>query len=454
MFMFDRSYVADILAVPGGLADLIGRFLTQFFLYAWVGSAIVALLLSSIFLLSLRTARQGWFGGLSLLPAFALWVFFCDENALIGAIVALMLALLADWALSAIAHRVARLSLRVVSAPLLYWLMGPLAIVAGLLGLISALRQRDKWDVLAALGAIILIVLMPLAAQYCLAIPLDRLYLSPHYFRDLMVVPASLWVAAALTIVVPLLPATASNKFMSVAICIVTLSAGGWAVGKNYNAASENVMAYDFMARFQQWNRIIDASKKKAPRNSISCTALNLALGMKGQLANHLLDYPQNGLMGLLPEFSRDPISPLTTGEAYYQLGLVNTAQQFVFEAQESIQDCQKSSRCYMRLAETNLIMGSYEVSRKYLLALQKTMFYKDWAEQRLQLLDDETAIEQHSDYGRLRQMLPQEDHLFMESDVPTMLGLQLMANNANQLAYEYAQAVMILSQQQRQRQR
>ena len=54
LFLFDSTYVWDVMKHPGGLADLLGRFCTQFFLFAWVGAAIIALLLSAVQLLTLR----------------------------------------------------------------------------------------------------------------------------------------------------------------------------------------------------------------------------------------------------------------------------------------------------------------------------------------------------------------------------------------------------------------
>ena len=56
---------------------------------------------------------------------------------------------------------------------------------------------------------------------------------------------------------------------------------------------------------------------------------------------------------------------------------MITVAQRTVFEAQEAILDFQKSGRCYQRLAQTYLILGNYEVARKYLIALQKTLFYR-----------------------------------------------------------------------------
>ena len=78
LFLFDSDYVWDIVRQPGGVADLLGRFCTQFFLYAWVGALIIALLLSAVQLLVLRLANWGWFYGLSFVPSFLLWLFLLD----------------------------------------------------------------------------------------------------------------------------------------------------------------------------------------------------------------------------------------------------------------------------------------------------------------------------------------------------------------------------------------
>ena len=60
LFLFDSTYVWDIVRLPGGIADLLGRFCTQFFLYAWVGALIIAILLSVIQLLTLRLFNVQW----------------------------------------------------------------------------------------------------------------------------------------------------------------------------------------------------------------------------------------------------------------------------------------------------------------------------------------------------------------------------------------------------------
>ena len=125
---------------------------------------------------------------------------------------------------------------------------------------------------------------------------------------------------------------------------------------------------------------------------------------------------------------------------------MIYVAQRTVFEAQEAILDFQKSGRCYKRLAQTNLIIGSYEVARKYLSALQKTLFYRDWANETLPLLGDEQAIAKHPEYGRLRKFACDKNYYFSDHVTPKMLETLFFSNTDNRLALEYLKAYYMLT--------
>ena len=104
LFLFDSTYMWEVVCQPGGVADLLGRFCTQFFLFAWVGAFIIALLLSVIQLLIFRMlncqfsiVNSQLAYGLTFVPSFLLWLFLLDENALLGGVWAVLLTLLAIW---------------------------------------------------------------------------------------------------------------------------------------------------------------------------------------------------------------------------------------------------------------------------------------------------------------------------------------------------------------------
>ena len=414
LFLFDSSYVWDIVKQPGGVADLLGRFCTQFFLYAWVGVTIAALLLLAVQLLTLLLIGQNKLYGLSFIPSAMLWLYLLDENALLSGVWAVMLTLFVAWIVMSLTKGWLRVVLLLIAIPILYYLAGPV----------------------------------------CLPIPVDRLWSGIHYYRMPKVFPWLLWAAAFSAFVIVLIgrffrrktiiqnlsPIISHLIFALVAICM------GWMVWKNANFKAEKVMQYDFMATHQQWNRIIETANKEKPNNQIGVTVQNLALAMRGALLDQMQNYNQNGIAGLLPDVQSDATSPIPTAEAFYQLGMINVAQRTVFEAQEAILDFQKSGRCYKRLAQTNLINGNYEVARKYLAALQKTLFYRDWANETLPLLGDEKAIENHPEYGRLRMWAYKDNFLFSDHVTPEMLESLYYGCKDNSMAYQYLIAYYMLT--------
>jgi hypothetical protein len=419
LFLFDSTYVWEIVKHPGGVADLLGRFCTQFFLFAWVGAAIIALLLSAVQLLTLRLANGQrsvvncqWICGLSFVPSFLLWLFLLDENALLSGVWAVLLSLLIAWAIVKLTNGWMRRVLLIVAIPVLYILVGPV----------------------------------------CFPIPIDSLWLGVHYHRYPTIFPWLLWAAAFSAFVIVglvllirhrLKHSSHLTSYLSFALVVIVM---GGLVWKNANFKAEKVMQYDFMACHQQWNRILETVSAEKPNNQIGVTVQNLALAMRGMLLERMFDYNQNSIHGLLPDVKEDATSPMPTAEAFYQLGMINIAQRTVFEAQEAILDFQKSGRCYKRLAQTNLINGQYEVARKYLMALQKTFFYRDWANETLQLLGNEKAIASHPEYGRLRQCAYNEDFYFSDHVTPEMLESLYYRNTDNRLAYQYLLAYCMLT--------
>ena len=423
LFLFDWNYVWEIVCLPGGVADLLGRFCTQFFLFAWVGALIIGILLTLVQFLTHRLSNsplgrrtlatngtQEWLYGLSFVPSFLLWLFLLDENALLGGVWAVLLTQIALWVLLKLPDGWLRRILLIVAFAILYWI---------------------------AFG-------------------------GSHYYRNPTVFPTLLYAAWISAIIIPLVmwfvvrgkkSENDQQQNNSLTYYLIPLTSYilvfvvmGTLVWKNANFKAEKVMQYDFMARHQQWNRILETVNAEKPNNQIGVTVQNLALAMRGLLVDHLFDYNQNGISGLLPDVKEDATSPMPTAEAFYQLGMIYVAQRTVFEAQEAILDFQKSARCYKRLAQTNLIIGSYEVARKYLSALQKTLFYREWANETLPLLGNEEAISKHPEYGRLRQCAYGEDFYFSDHTTPEMLESLFFSNTDNRLAFEYLRAYYILT--------
>lgn len=448
LFESTWDYFRTIAAVPGGFSDWLGRFLTQFCYYAPAGAAVLALLLCGIQLATWAVCRRRTltFYALSFLPAATLVAFYCDESALMGGAVALALSLGAAALCTRIPGNRIRSIVEAILIPVLYLVCGPIAVVFVLIVLIDAFVREKLRALPAAVIFLALTVLCPLVANHLVPYPLARLTTGVHYYRLHNFLPGMLWISAICAVLVVAFSLLSMKErpakrqlLTSIGLFLGVAALGTILVIRSADWDKEEWMRYDFMVRMEMWNRIMMAADQKNPDNPTTVSCLNLALAKTGRMGDHQFDYFQNGPDGLLPEFIRAFTGPVSTGEIYWHLGMVNTAQRFAFEAQEAIPDFQKSARCYKRLVETNIINGDLDVAHKYLSTLENALFYRRWARETRALLDAGTIFENRPELARAKALrLKEHDFLFSDTEMDSMLGLLFVENAENDLALRY----------------
>lgn len=454
LFLFSRQYLMERLAVPGGAAAYVAEFLVQFYNNPFLGAGVLALLylLLQILVWRLMIRNAGSDSGksdllfvLSFLPSLALWFIMGDENVMLAFPVSQILVLTAMLLYPS--GKKERHLFSLFSIPFVYWITGPMVFVPVLYMLVKELRSSGSWIVGAGMGigqAVYALFCILLSAQFE-PYPLRRLLGGIFYYRIPEVLPCSVIGIAALCLLLVLFPVPMKSLILQkrqrlsagIGLCLM-IAASMLFIPKEYGSKKYELMEYDYFVRVQRWNDIIRKAEKRQPDLPMSVCATNLALGMTGQLGERAFEFFQKGSEGLLPKFERAFSSTLLTGEAYYHLGLVNTAQRYAFEAMESIPNYNKSGRVMKRLAETNLINGQYKVAEKYLLMLKKTVFYSKWAQGRLEMVADSGRIERHPVYGRLRKMRLEKDFLFSETELDKTCGQLLAHNKENALAMQY----------------
>ena len=427
LFLFDGDYFIDRLSEPGGLARYVAEFLVQFYNGVAIGAAIIAVLYMLIQRLTWQLMKVKSHYILSFIPVAMLWFAMGDESVMLTYAVALVMALavMIAWTKLAPQNIVAKVVAVVILIPILYWLIGPLVLMVAV------------W--MMPLSVIYALALMLLSAHY-LPFPMMRVMLGISYYRIPVTLP---YVLMAIPVVVLLLgwltkrlpePKTwvLTGEALLLAVLVVVPQQFG------FDAKKYELMEYDYLVRIGDWNDIIAKAEKKTPDLPMSVSATNLALAMTNQLGDKAFDFFQRGSEGLLPKFERNFATTQLTGEIYFNLGLVNTAQRLAFEAMEAIPNYNKSARVVKRLAETNLINGEYKVAEKYLKMLEKTVFYRPWAQRTLAMLGNEKAINEHPLYGTLRQYRLQDDFLFSDRELDKICGLLFMHNTSNKVAAQY----------------
>ena len=448
LFLMDDDYLWQVLSVPDGFARCVGEYLTQYYINHALGALVLAIIFFIIqrlvwrLMVAVSDTASGHYA-LSFIPVLSLWLMLGDESVLLTFVIALMLALATMWVYEMIGKRF-RVYLIVLLVPLLYWLAGPVVLAFAAWVAIRQCQTIDsKWTgLLIGVLAIIYALVCILVSSWLIPYPLFRLFYGVDYYRFIEVYYWMILITMVLCVLVPIsldvIPSLKKTRWVGFGEAVVVIGAFLLLRPSFYDARKYEVMEYDYLVRCQNWDAIVAKADQKTPDLPMTVCATNLALGMKGQLGERLFDFYQNGTQGLVPPFERNFSALMLTGEVYWQMGLVNTAQRFAFETMEAIPDYAKSCRAVKRLAETNLVNGEYGVARKYLRMLEKTLSYSQWAKRTIPLLGDEKAIHAHPVYGRMRQLRLKDDFLFSDQELDKMFGQLLMHNQRNGLALQY----------------
>ena len=440
LFLFDSDYFVERIAEPGGFARYVAEFLVQFYNGVAIGALILAMLYMMVQRLTWRVMRSDSHYALSFIPVVMLWFAMGDESVMLTYVVSLIMALAVVWgwqSWSAKCPQWVKWMSALLIIPVMYWLIGPMVLLVAVL--------MTPW-VLTVAAVIYSIALILLSAHY-LPFPMMRVLLGVSYYRIPLTLP---YLLVAIPVVICLMAYVVSRlpkakQWVNIVEIMLVLGAMAQSVELGFDKKKYELIAYDHLVRVGDWDGVITKAEKQMPDLPMSVSATNLALAMTNQLGERAFDFYQHGKEGLLPPFERNFATTQLTGEIYFHLGLINTAQRLAFESMEAIPNYNKSARVVKRLAETNLINGQYKVARKYLQMLEKTVFYRPWAQRTMAMLGDEKAINAHPLYGTLRQYRLQEDFLFSDRELDKICGQLFMHNNDNQMAAQYLTMIPLM---------
>jgi len=227
---------------------------------------------------------------------------------------------------------------------------------------------------------------------------------------------------------------------------LLLLGFGVWALGapvhKNYGKfwstpkfEYERLIGLDCEVARENWDRVLKLSEKDLQMVEASY-CYNLALAMKGQLGNHLLDHSQGGPYDLLLRVwgEQAVFRNCLAGEAWFQLGALTIAEQSAITSLQASPN-HTGARYILRLARVNLISGEDAVAQKYLNLLSKTLFYRKWARSMMPKNQSE-AIRTELLKSRAKSSVTDFVHL---SNTPRAILLGLLeADSTNMPAREY----------------
>lgn len=453
LFRTTSFYFTGLLSEPGGFNEYLSAFLMQSFYFPFGAALVISLLLGGVgvsFSLFLNKACRKVSPFVALLPVFLFWIYPVETLA---PLLALLFAFSSAILYASIRKKNIRYSIGVLLIGCTYFLAAPahleLAILIALFEWIRGEGKREKGIV--ALASIAWSLLLPLLAMRTVyIIPLREAYLSKHLYHPEYPVPLSFWLVwfsfpagVVLLYLFKKKRITAGNKTKNMILVslLPVLMISGIALGKH---PMEQAYQYDYYARHEQWDKIVEDSQKKGVHDKDVLIYANLALSKTGRLNEYLLQLPQIGEDGFIPHDPKSRLELIEAAEVAWHLNHINSAQRFAFVGVLSAQRCIQP-RLMKRLVETYLVNEEYRAAEKYLTILESVPLYRSWAQDRRPLLNPETAQKARwiAEKRALRSVT--DNYYDLTLNFASALAFMLDDHIENAAAFEYAMGYLLI---------
>ncbi|MDR1937161.1 MAG: DUF6057 family protein, partial [Tannerellaceae bacterium] len=309
-----------------------------------------------------------------------------------------------------------------------------------------------KKGFLPALGLLAWALVLPLLAMRTLyVVPMREAFLGKHLFHPEYPIPASFWyiwcsfpLVAGVVYGLSRRKASFGKERVNRAIRVAILAvAAGLAIFYGGHPL-EQAYRYDWLARRQQWQAIVEHAAKHPVKDKDALIYANLAHAYTGTFNEALLRLPQIGEDGFIPYDPKTRLGLIEASEVSWLLNHTNSAQRFAFvgvlSSERNVQP-----RLMHRLVETYLVNEEYKAAEKYIRILEKTTFYRAGVKELSPLLTPETAENTSWIAGR-RRLNPVTDNPYdLAKSLPNALAFLIDDHPGNKPAFEYGMGYLLL---------
>ena len=457
LFRFDGDYFKDFLSRPGGLAELIGAFLTQFFLFPFVGASIITMAGLAVYAITMDIFRRHKVNGM-------LWAF----------VPVLLLAALHSYHLYTLAYTIGfvvsigyfavYISIRnnklryffvLTGWLLLYFIAGGYALLAILLCFIHELffeRNHSRF-IIASVFPILVLFVPSLSSHFIYYIkegtawtfflpffigaPFIYILIFLLVYYLLVLTIAKVWLTYSKTEV--FLPGWNWKTIMAGTLVIVCLAGG--IIKYTYDRKTEILLGIDHCVQRSDWDGVLKLSSASPISNRMVMHFTNLALYKTGHMDDQMFHYPQAGSGGLWLDWGQDWVIAFFGGEIYYHLAYNSEAYRWAFEAMVAKGP---NPRSLKRLAVTSLVNDDIKLAEKYLKVLDQTLFYRKWAQHYLLYVNHPERLKEDREISEKRHFEIYSD--FINSDNFGVRLPQLLADHPdNRMVFDYLMASLLL---------
>jgi len=431
---------------PAFFCELLGDYLTQYFLWRGGGSTIIVFFLifswwglrNSFRTMGMKSFQSAiW----ALVPVAIECALSCHLEYPLSMNICFALSVWTFVLCTRISNVVVRRVLHLFILLLLYLLGGAHFLIYALL--VIAFELKQKRSIIFSISMLLAAFLIPFFVGYLFYLTPTQSYYYPLISRYMLAHPFIylLTEAGLLFTLLPIWLQCLSKDFVAAGCLVVTIVISLFLC---YNQKEERTLAFSCEAYFGHWDKVIRMSQKDSSPSYLSVYYTNLAYAKKGRLCDELMNHYQPGPYGLLMNIKETMgyIYAMASPDALIACGDMAQAQHSAMLAM-MFTPHQRSSRMMRRLADIAMVNGEYSVARKYLLMLSHTSLHKTWANRQLDILNDSTVNVQLSER---RQSLARQDTLFSANQWQLSLINLLKANPTNKMAADYLLCLHLLN--------
>ena len=449
IFLLTPEYFLSYLSKPAFLSSYIGDYITQFYYLTGGGAVVITLTFITLWLLVRKLIKRftGKESGslLPLIPVILSWIALCDIEFPIAAIVSMVISVAFTLIYISIKKGWLRFTAGIIILPLLYITAGSYFFLFAILSALYEILNGDTQKKYMASSLLIIAFLTPLCLKSHYLITTLQAY---TWISDAVRNPRILYflpsISLTVTVLLYLISFGKARFRLSgmtlvlsrVVVLLVILVPGIWFTA---DFTLEKILALDYEAIHNRWNRVYELSNRYNLRNNISSYYTNMAMAKAGILGDELMNHYQPAATGLfIPVNANETYLTITfSNEVWWQLGDVNASQHsallgMIFSPRS------RNTRLMKRLVEINIVNGEYAVAEKYINILEKTLFYSKWANEKRRFLNSEAECKGSQWIASKRAIIPTTDLLKSENEYKKTLEMLAEAHPENRMAVDY----------------
>jgi hypothetical protein len=467
IFFRGMIFFNDYLILPGGLAEYISLFISQFFHFALAGTILLLLILYFVMFLTRKLLliffSSDYVHIIQFIPVFLLVYLHSKYSYTLKPDIIILVSLLfaAGYYYFINKRIVLRIILFIVAAVVSVLFFGGVSLMlfSSLAIILEIGNKKGTSALIAILYFIIAAVFIFVVGSFSPYMNFDKvmfdIFIPERYYKPFLALYPLFLFYPALMITGLIFSGRMQdimlkgdehktiNRIIASLISIIPVILILITIRFSYDKDDKALIELNYHADNNDWYYVLKAGEKLPPNNRLVLFQINRALYYRGKLLDDLFSYNQiwgeDGLV-LTRYYNSRILMPIS--DYYFDLGYIKESLHW---ANEALTKNEFQPDAVKRIALSYIILGEYKKARKYLNLLSKSIIYRKWARHYLNYLDNEDLITSDPLLRKKRDLMPKRDYFAHINEPELDLYYLLQENPQNKMAFEYFIALLLL---------